>query len=96
VRSLNFTRETTLKHTEPHRLAALVLEDLPRCPKSASSDIHECVGGEFHPKRIRRALEELIEGGAVRCEGSYRWRLHFAVSWPGYRTTWAIWAITGQ
>jgi hypothetical protein len=67
--------------------AALALEDLPRCPKSASSGTHKCLGGEFHPKQVRRALEELIEAGAVRCEGSYRWRLHFAVSWPGYRTT---------
>lgn len=36
LRSLNFTGETTLQRTEPHRLAALVLEDLHRCPSPPS------------------------------------------------------------
>jgi len=80
LRSLNFTGETTLKRIEPHRLAALVLEDLRRYPESAISDIHKRVGGEIHLKQIKRALEELIERGAVRFEGSYRWRRYWAVS----------------
>jgi ATP-dependent DNA helicase RecG len=55
LRSLQFTGETTLKRIEPHRLAALVLEDLQRYPKSAISDIHQRVGGEIHPKQVKRA-----------------------------------------
>lgn len=80
LRSLKFTGETTLKRIEPHRLAALVLEDLQRYPESAISDIHKRVGGEIHPKQVKRALEELIERGAVRFEGNYRWRRYWAVS----------------
>lgn len=80
LRSLQFTGETTLKRIEPHRLAALVLEDLQRYPKSAISDIHQRVGGEIHPKQLKRALEELIERGAVRFEGDKRWRRYWAMA----------------
>lgn len=80
LRSLKFTGETTLKRIEPHRLAALVLEDLQRYPKSAISDIHRRIGGEIHPKQVKRALEELIGRGAVRFEGNNRWRRYWAVS----------------
>lgn len=80
LRSLQFTGETTLKRIEPHRLAALVLEDLQRYPSSAISDIRQRVGGEIHPKQVKRALEELIERGQVRFEGNNRWRRYWAVA----------------
>ncbi len=80
LRSLNFSGETTLKRIEPHRLAALVLEDLQRYPESAIGDIHRRIGGEIHPKQVKRALEALIERGAVRFEGNNRWRRYWAVS----------------
>ena len=79
LRSLNFTGETTLKRIEPHRLAALVLEDLRRYPESAISDIHRRIGGEIHRKQVKRALEELIERGVVRFGGNNRWRRYWAV-----------------
>jgi predicted HTH transcriptional regulator len=80
LRSLQFTGETTLKRIEPRRLAALVLEDLQRYPRSAISDIHQRVGGEIHPKQVKRALEELIERGEVRFEGNKRWRRYWALA----------------
>jgi ATP-dependent DNA helicase RecG len=80
LRTLNFTGETTLKRIEPHRLAALVLEDLKRYPESAIGDIRQRIGGEIHPKQVKRALEELIEHGAVRFEGDNRWRRYWAIS----------------
>lgn len=80
LRGLAFTGTTTLKRIEPHRLAALVLEDLQRYPESAISDIHKRIGGEIHRKQVKRALEELIERGAVRFEGNYRWRRYWAMS----------------
>lgn len=80
LRSLNFTGGTTLKRIEPHRLAALVLEDLQRYPESAISDIHRRIGGEIHPKQVKRALEELIKRGAVRFEGNNRWRRDWAAT----------------
>ena len=80
LRSLKFSGETTLKRIEPHRLAALVLEDLQRYPESAISDIHRRIGGEIHPKQVKRALEDLIARGAVRFEGNNRWRRYWADS----------------
>ncbi|MCK7596186.1 putative DNA binding domain-containing protein [Microbulbifer sp. CAU 1566] len=79
LRTLNFTGETTLKRIEPHRLAALVLEDLQRYPESAISDINRRIGNEIHPKQVKRALDELIERGDVRFEGDKRWRRYWAV-----------------
>jgi ATP-dependent DNA helicase RecG len=79
LRSLKLTGETTLKRIEPHRLAALVLEDLQRYPQSAISEIHQRIGGEIHPKQVKRALEDLIERGAVRFEGNNRWRRYWAM-----------------
>jgi ATP-dependent DNA helicase RecG len=79
LRNLKFTGETTLKRIEPHRLAALVLEDLQRYPQSAISEIHQRIGGEIHPKQVKRALEELIERHAVRVDGKNRWRRYWAM-----------------
>lgn len=79
LRSLNFVGGTTLKRIEPHRLSALVLEDLQRYPESAISDIHQRVGAEIHPKQVKRALEALIKSGDVRFEGENRWRRYWAV-----------------
>lgn len=42
--------------------------------------IHQRVGGEIHPKQVKRALEELIERGDVRFEGDNRWRRYWAVT----------------
>ncbi len=79
LRSLKFTAETTLKRIEPHRLVALVLEDLKRYPQSAISDIRERIGGEIHLKQVKRALNELIEVDAIRFEGNKRWRRYWAL-----------------
>lgn len=79
LRNLNFTGETTLKRIEPHRLAALVLEDLQRYPESAIGDIHQRIGGEIHTKQVKRALDELTERGVVRFEGNNRWRRYWAI-----------------
>ncbi|MGC3984543.1 MAG: ATP-binding protein [Pseudorhodoferax sp.] len=78
LRALNFSAATTLKRIEPHRLAALVLEDLQRYPASAISDVHRRVGGEIHPKQLKRALDELVQRGAARFEGRNRWRRYWA------------------
>ena len=79
LRAMNFSTATTLKRIEPHRLAALVLEDLQRYPASAVSAIHARVGAEIHAKQIKRAVDELITRGAVRFEGHNRWRRYWAV-----------------
>jgi hypothetical protein len=68
-----------LPDTIRRKLAALMLEDLQRYPKSAISDIHQRIGGEIHPKQVKRTLEELTAKGSVRFEGDKRWRRYWAV-----------------
>jgi ATP-dependent DNA helicase RecG len=80
LRSLEFAGRTTLKRIEPHRLAALVLEDLQRYPRSAISEVHQRIGGEIHPRQVKRAVDQLIEQGIVRFEGDKRWRRYWAVA----------------
>lgn len=80
LRHLDFAGETTLKRIEPHRLAALILEDLKRYPKSAIGDTRQRIGSEIHPRQVKRALDGLVDKGDVRFEGDKRWRRYWAVS----------------
>lgn len=48
-------------------------------PKTVISDIHQRIGGEIHPKQVKRTLEELTATGSVRFEGDKRWRRYWAV-----------------
>jgi ATP-dependent DNA helicase RecG len=69
LRSLKFTGETTLKRIEPHRLAALIVEDVGRYPNTKIGDIHERVGLEIPRSRVRRAIEQLVTEGKLIHEG---------------------------
>ena len=74
LQRLDFVAETTLKRIEPHRLSALILEDLQRYPQSAIGEIHQRIGIEIHRKQLKRTLDELIDKGAVCFKGENRWR----------------------
>lgn len=65
---------TTLTRVQPHRLRALIMEDLERFPDSAKGDILRRVGPEIPERTFRRALEELVESGEVVATGEKRWR----------------------
>lgn len=67
---------TTLARIEPHRLKALVLEDLARYPDSGRADIHRRVGPEIHVKALARALDALRREGAITFSGDRRWRTY--------------------
>ncbi len=69
LRTLNFVGGTTLKRIEPHRLAALIVEDVGRYPKSKIGDIHERIGLEIPRSRIRRGIEQLVKAGKLMAEG---------------------------
>lgn len=69
LRTLNFVGGTTLKRIEPHRLAALIVEDVGRYPKSRIGDIHERIGLEIPRSRIRRGIEQLVKAGKLMAEG---------------------------
>ncbi|MCL4761454.1 MAG: putative DNA binding domain-containing protein [Burkholderiales bacterium] len=65
---------TTLKRVQPHRLRALILEDLGRFPDSGRADIHRRIGPEIHEKALARALDALRGEGAIVSTGERRWR----------------------
>jgi len=67
-------RKRILERIEPHRLKALIVEDLGRYPASSSTDIQRRVAPEVHVRSLRRALKELMEEGAVMARGDKRWR----------------------
>ena len=69
LRTLNFVSGTTLKRIEPHRLAALIIEDVGLYPRSKIGDIHLRVGLEIPRSRVRRAMEQLVKEGKLAQEG---------------------------
>ncbi|MDA8217364.1 MAG: putative DNA binding domain-containing protein [Dehalococcoidales bacterium] len=73
LQSVGLDRQTTLTRVQPHRLRALVLEDLERYPGSARGDIHRRVGAEIHVRSLSRVLAGLVQEGEVVAEGKGRW-----------------------
>jgi ATP-dependent DNA helicase RecG len=67
---------TTLARVQPHRLRALILEDLERFPNSGRADIHRRIGSEIHAKTVSRVLDELRTEGSVIAIGERRWRTY--------------------
>jgi ATP-dependent DNA helicase RecG len=61
-------------------LAALILEDLRHYPRSSTSEIHQRIGSEIHPRQVKRALDALVTKNEVHFEGSNRWRRYWATS----------------
>lgn len=74
LRSVGLDRITTLKRVQPHRLRALILEDLDRFPDSPAKEVHRRVGQEIPDRTVRRALKALMEAGEVSASGQTRWR----------------------
>jgi ATP-dependent DNA helicase RecG len=74
LRDAGLDTSTTLTRVQPHRLRALILEDLERFPDSLSKDIHRRVGPEIPDRTFRRALAALVEDGQTEGTGETRWR----------------------
>jgi ATP-dependent DNA helicase RecG len=68
------TARTRPHWVQPHRLRALILEDLERFPDSAKGDIHRRAGPEIPERTFRRALEDLVASGRVVATGETRAR----------------------
>ncbi|OWQ45216.1 ATP-dependent DNA helicase [Roseateles noduli] len=69
LRSLDFVGLTTLQRIEPHRLLALLIEDVDRYPQSTIGEIHQRVGPEIPRSRIRRSIAQLQAEGRLTSEG---------------------------
>lgn len=74
LRSLATKHRTTLQLIEPHRLEALILEDLRRYPQSSIGEMQERIGPELSRSRIKRALERLVAEARITQAGEKRWR----------------------
>lgn len=72
LRSANVAAVTTLARIEPHRLRALVLEDLRRYPSSAISEVHRRIGSELARTQLKRVLADLVSGGELQLVGVKR------------------------
>jgi ATP-dependent DNA helicase RecG len=76
LREAGLDHLTTLTRVQPHRLRALILEDLERFPDSGRVDIHRRIGPEIHAKTVTRALEALVAEALVAPTGERRWRTY--------------------
>lgn len=74
LRGARLDDRTTLARISPHRLRALILEDLVRYPDSSCTDINRRIGTEISSKTVKRSLDRLIEEGRVLFSGDRRWR----------------------
>lgn len=60
LRRLEFPASTTLRRIEPHRLQALVIEDVVRYPNSKVGEIHKRIGLEISYRQLRSVITELV------------------------------------
>jgi ATP-dependent DNA helicase RecG len=76
LRDANFVEKTNLKRIEPHRLKALILEDLKNYPNSSISEINKRIGIEIKTRTLKSKLDELIEEKLIIKEGEKRWTIY--------------------
>ncbi len=69
LRDSNLDLSTTLTRIEPHRLEALVLEDLRRYPLSKIGEVHQRIGMEINRSKLKRMLAALVEEGKLIMDG---------------------------
>ena len=74
LRSAGLEQRTNLSRVQPHRLRALIVEDLRRFPGSGRGEIHRRIGPEINLKAVSRTLVELVNDGAILPAGVGRWR----------------------
>jgi len=76
-RRMDFTSPTTLSRIEPHRLKALIIEDIGRYPGSAIGDVHSRIGKEISRRNIKRTIDGLVGEGAIYYKGEKRGRRYW-------------------
>lgn len=74
LRQVGLDRQTTLKRIEPHRLRALIEEDITRYPGTTAPEIHKRIAPEIPASTLRDAIRDLVEQQRIRAEGDRRWR----------------------
>lgn len=77
LKKLNFKGLTNLKAIQPHRLDALILEDLNKFEKSAISEIHHRIGKEIPLRTLRYQLNQLVEKQEIKKKGKLKGTRYF-------------------
>jgi ATP-dependent DNA helicase RecG len=77
LRLLQFTGKTNLKTIEPHRLYALILEDLKTYHESSKTEIHSRIGTEISIRTLERTLVSMVEKGVIGKKGIKRYTRYF-------------------
>ncbi len=72
LRTFGLGRATTLRLIPPHRLRALILEDLSSWPDSSISQIHHRIGSEIRRSTLSTALDQLLGTKAITRSGTKR------------------------
>lgn len=70
----------TLKTIEPHRLRALLVEDLRAYPDSSLAEMHKRLGEELAAHLLRRQLLQMTRAGMVAASGANRNRRYSLVA----------------
>ncbi len=86
LKSLNFPATTSLSRIQPHRLEALVFEDLQRFPGSPISDIHSRIGAEIPRHNVKATLDSLVVQKRITHQGEKRWRRYTVATVPIEKT----------
>jgi len=74
IRQINFTRKTTLKNIEDHRLEELLYKDIKAYPSSAFGEIHKRIGEEINKHKVRRLLKSMLDEDKIHAVGELRWK----------------------
>ena len=77
LKRMEFLSPTTLSLIEPHRLKALIVEDLERYPGTAIGDLHKRIGPEINKRSIKRTIDELVAEGSAYYKGEKRGRRYW-------------------
>jgi ATP-dependent DNA helicase RecG len=69
LRDAGLDLSTTLTRIEPHRLEALIIEDLHRYPGSRIGAIHKRIGAEIKRSHLKRTLASLVKNESIIMDG---------------------------
>ena len=82
LRKLDFKGLTTLRGIEPHRLRELILRDLEIYREASIGEIHRRIGEEIPRRRIRSAIQDLLDEGEIMKRGENRGRRYLLTESP--------------
>lgn len=77
LRSMEFKGKTTLKNIEPHRLRALIVQDLNIYGESAFSEVHNRIGLDIPTRMLRTQIKNLLEKEEIKKRGKKKGTKYF-------------------